>query len=90
MTGPCAGGHLVILIDESVPPSTSVAPMCPFYKNSYEWDDFGEISNPENFTTIYLISMCFDPPIVLLFLENRTAALLSQYILNGLIIESIT
>ena len=35
----------------------------------------------------YLISMCFNPPRVLLFLENQTT-LLSQYILSGLIIES--
>ncbi|KAJ9679450.1 hypothetical protein PVL29_021397 [Vitis rotundifolia] len=46
---PHVGGHRDILIDGFVPPSTSVAPMFPFYENSSEWDDFGEVINPEDY-----------------------------------------
>lgn len=38
-----------ILIDGFVPPSTSVAPMFPFYENTSEWDDFGEVINPDDY-----------------------------------------
>jgi len=38
-----------ILIDGFVPPATSVAPMFPFYENSAEWDDYGEIINPDDY-----------------------------------------
>lgn len=46
---PHVGGHRDIFIDGFVPPSTSVAPMFPFYENSSEWDDFGEVINPEDY-----------------------------------------
>lgn len=38
-----------VLIDGFVPPASSVAPMFPFYENSSEWDDFGEIINPDDY-----------------------------------------
>ncbi|KAK3017614.1 hypothetical protein RJ639_004848 [Escallonia herrerae] len=38
-----------ILIDGFVPPSSSAAPMFPFYDKSSEWDDFGEIINPDDY-----------------------------------------
>lgn len=38
-----------ILIDGFVPPSSSVAPMFPYYDNTSEWDDFGEIINPDDY-----------------------------------------
>ncbi|KAL8125469.1 hypothetical protein AgCh_012960 [Apium graveolens] len=41
--------HYVLLIDGFVSPSTSVAPMFPFYENSSEWDDFGEVINPDDY-----------------------------------------
>nr|CAB3456570.1 unnamed protein product [Digitaria exilis] len=44
------GGNNDILIDGFVPPSTSVAPMFPFFENTAEWDDFGEIINPDDYT----------------------------------------
>lgn len=37
-----------VLIDGFVPPS-SVAPMFPFYDNTSEWDDFGEVINPDDY-----------------------------------------
>jgi len=37
------------LIDGFVPPSSSVAPMFPYYDNTSEWDDFGEIINPDDY-----------------------------------------
>ncbi|XP_073012488.1 cleavage and polyadenylation specificity factor subunit 2 isoform X1 [Typha latifolia] len=43
------GGHLDILIDGFVAPSTSVAPMFPFFENKAEWDDYGEVINPDNY-----------------------------------------
>ncbi|XP_037491492.1 cleavage and polyadenylation specificity factor subunit 2 isoform X2 [Jatropha curcas] len=42
-------GYRDILIDGFVPPSTSVAPMFPFYENTTEWDDFGEVINPDDY-----------------------------------------
>ncbi|XP_065876107.1 cleavage and polyadenylation specificity factor subunit 2 isoform X2 [Euphorbia lathyris] len=42
-------GYRDILIDGFVPPSTSVAPMFPFYDNTSEWDDFGEVINPDDY-----------------------------------------
>ncbi|CAN6171963.1 unnamed protein product [Urochloa humidicola] len=44
------GGNNDILIDGFVPPSTSVAPMFPFFENTAEWDDFGEVINPDDYT----------------------------------------
>lgn len=38
-----------ILIDGFIPPSTSVAPMFPFFENTAEWDDFGEVINPDDY-----------------------------------------
>ncbi|GFZ15350.1 cleavage and polyadenylation specificity factor 100 [Actinidia rufa] len=38
-----------IFIDGFVPPSSSFAPMFPFYENNPEWDDFGEIINPDDY-----------------------------------------
>lgn len=46
---PCGDVYRDILIDGFVPPSTSVAPMFPFYENSSEWDDFGEVINPDDY-----------------------------------------
>ncbi|KAM7251113.1 hypothetical protein ACFE04_022996 [Oxalis oulophora] len=43
------GGSKDVFIDGFVPPSTSVAPMFPFYENTSEWDDFGEVINPEDY-----------------------------------------
>lgn len=43
------GGNVDILIDGFVPPSSSVAPMFPFFENTSEWDDFGEVINPEDY-----------------------------------------
>lgn len=37
-----------VLIDGFVPPS-SVAPMFPFYDDTSEWDDFGEVINPDDY-----------------------------------------
>nr|XP_043631723.1 cleavage and polyadenylation specificity factor subunit 2 [Erigeron canadensis] len=37
-----------VLIDGFGPPS-SVAPMFPFYDHSSEWDDFGEVINPDDY-----------------------------------------
>ncbi|XP_077241875.1 cleavage and polyadenylation specificity factor 100 [Tasmannia lanceolata] len=49
VTSPRIGGHRDIVIDGFVPPSTSVAPMFPFFENSSEWDDFGEVINPDDY-----------------------------------------
>lgn len=43
------GAYRDILIDGFVPPSTSVAPMFPFYENTSAWDDFGEVINPDDY-----------------------------------------
>lgn len=43
------GGNTDILIDGFVPPPTSVAPMFPFFENTAEWDDFGEVINPDDY-----------------------------------------
>ncbi|OMO71745.1 Beta-lactamase-like protein [Corchorus olitorius] len=40
-----------IMIDGFVPPSTSVAPMFPFYDNTSDWDDFGEVINPDDYVS---------------------------------------
>ncbi|XP_021765106.1 cleavage and polyadenylation specificity factor subunit 2-like [Chenopodium quinoa] len=47
--GTSVGGHKDILIDGFVSPSTSVAPMFPFFENSAPWDDFGEVINPDDY-----------------------------------------
>lgn len=49
MVGPHGGKSHDIFIDGFVPPPTSVAPMFPFYDNSAEWDDFGEVINPDDY-----------------------------------------
>lgn len=49
VAGPLGVGYRDILIDGFVPPSTSVAPMFPFYENTFEWDDFGEVINPDDY-----------------------------------------
>ncbi|KAF2550987.1 hypothetical protein F2Q68_00036818 [Brassica cretica] len=38
-----------ILIDGFVPPSSSVAPMFPFYDNTADWDEYGEVINPDDY-----------------------------------------
>lgn len=43
------GGFRDIFIDGFVPPVASVAPMFPFYENSAEWDDYGEVINPDDY-----------------------------------------
>ncbi|THG15525.1 hypothetical protein TEA_012046 [Camellia sinensis var. sinensis] len=49
VAGQQSGTYRDILIDGFVPPSSSVAPMFPFYENSFEWDDFGEVINPDDY-----------------------------------------
>ncbi|KAK7315058.1 hypothetical protein VNO77_33590 [Canavalia gladiata] len=49
VAGPRGGGFRDIFIDGFVPPSTGVAPMFPFYENTSEWDDFGEVINPDDY-----------------------------------------
>lgn len=49
MAGPHTGGYRDVLIDGFVPPSTSVAPMFPFFESTSEWDDFGEVINPDDY-----------------------------------------
>ena len=49
MTGPRGGGYRDIFVDGFVPPSTSVAPIFPCYENTSEWDDFGEVINPDDY-----------------------------------------
>jgi cleavage and polyadenylation specificity factor subunit 2 len=39
-----------ILIDGFVPPASTVAHMFPFFKNTADWDDFGEVINPDDYT----------------------------------------
>ncbi|KAK3220697.1 hypothetical protein Dsin_014667 [Dipteronia sinensis] len=46
---PHGGGFRDIFIDGFVPPSISVAPMFPFYDTTSEWDDFGEVINPDDY-----------------------------------------
>ncbi|XP_028790004.1 cleavage and polyadenylation specificity factor subunit 2-like [Neltuma alba] len=43
------GGYRDVFIDGFVPPSTNVAPMFPCYENTTEWDDFGEVINPDDY-----------------------------------------
>ncbi|KAL2920699.1 Cleavage and polyadenylation specificity factor subunit 2 [Bienertia sinuspersici] len=47
--GTCVGGHKDIFIDGFISPSTSVAPMFPFFESSAAWDDFGEVINPDDY-----------------------------------------
>ncbi|KAM0888196.1 hypothetical protein ACQ4PT_028531 [Festuca glaucescens] len=47
--GSNVGGSVDILIDGFVPPVTSVAPMFPFFENNADWDDFGEVINPDDY-----------------------------------------
>nr|KYP65390.1 Cleavage and polyadenylation specificity factor subunit 2 [Cajanus cajan] len=49
VAGTRGGGYRDIFIDGFVPPSTSVAPMFPCYENTSEWDDFGEVINPDDY-----------------------------------------
>ncbi|KAK2653889.1 hypothetical protein Ddye_013745 [Dipteronia dyeriana] len=46
---PHGGGFRDIFIDGFVPPSISVAPMFPLYDTTSEWDDFGEVINPDDY-----------------------------------------
>nr|TKW00394.1 hypothetical protein SEVIR_8G106101v2 [Setaria viridis] len=43
------GDNMDIRIHGFIPPSTSVAPRFPFFENTAEWDDFGEIINPDDY-----------------------------------------
>jgi len=69
------GGNNDIFIDGFVPPSTSVAPMFPFFENTAEWDDFGEVINPDDYTmkqeemdsTLMLVSLFMHPLCLLSF-----------------------
>ncbi|XP_054818663.1 cleavage and polyadenylation specificity factor subunit 2 isoform X2 [Prosopis cineraria] len=47
--GSRGGGFRDVFIDGFVPPSTSVAPMFPCFENTIEWDDFGEVINPDDY-----------------------------------------
>ncbi|CAI0552561.1 unnamed protein product [Linum tenue] len=49
VAGSHRSGYRDMLFDGFVPPSTSVAPMFPFYENNTEWDDFGEVVNPDDY-----------------------------------------
>ncbi|KAH0688208.1 hypothetical protein KY284_018761 [Solanum tuberosum] len=44
-----SGAFKDVLIDGFVTTSSSVAPMFPFYDNTSEWDDFGEVINPDDY-----------------------------------------
>lgn len=44
-----SGGFRDIFIDGFVPPATSIAPMFPFFGGSAEWDDYGEVINPDDY-----------------------------------------
>jgi cleavage and polyadenylation specificity factor subunit 2 len=46
---PKNGGYRDVFIDGFVPPSSSVSPMFPCYENITEWDDFGEVINPDDY-----------------------------------------
>lgn len=47
--GSHVGGNVDILIDGFVSPVTSIAPMFPFFENTADWDDFGEVINPDDY-----------------------------------------
>ncbi|KAK9143745.1 hypothetical protein Syun_013145 [Stephania yunnanensis] len=49
VTGPSVGIHRDIFIDGFVPSSSSIHPMFPFFENSVEWDEFGEVINPDDY-----------------------------------------
>ncbi|KAG0454158.1 hypothetical protein HPP92_025462 [Vanilla planifolia] len=42
-------GYGDIFIDGFVPPETSVAPMFPCFENLADWDDYGEVINPDDY-----------------------------------------
>ncbi|KAG0453066.1 hypothetical protein HPP92_025730 [Vanilla planifolia] len=44
-------GYGDIFIDGFVPPETSVAPMFPCFENLADWDDYGEVINPDDYIT---------------------------------------
>ncbi|CAL9072389.1 unnamed protein product [Musa textilis] len=48
-SGSRSSGHLDIFIDGFIPPATSVAPMFPFFETKAEWDDYGEVINPDDY-----------------------------------------
>lgn len=41
--------HRDVFCDGFTPSPTTVAPMFPFYENTNEWDEFGEVINPEDY-----------------------------------------
>ncbi|KAL6503876.1 hypothetical protein OROGR_025799 [Orobanche gracilis] len=43
------GAFRDVLIDGFVPSSSTAGPMFPFYDNTSEWDDFGEVINPDDY-----------------------------------------
>ncbi|XP_057774360.1 cleavage and polyadenylation specificity factor subunit 2 isoform X2 [Salvia miltiorrhiza] len=44
------GAFKDVFIDGFVSPPSSAGPMFPFYDNTFEWDDFGEVINPDDYT----------------------------------------
>ncbi|XP_042062796.1 cleavage and polyadenylation specificity factor subunit 2-like [Salvia splendens] len=44
------GAFKDVFIDGFVSPPSSAGPMFPFYENTFEWDDFGEVINPDDYT----------------------------------------
>ncbi|KAH9316523.1 hypothetical protein KI387_025150, partial [Taxus chinensis] len=46
---PRLGGYRDVFCDGFTPSPTSVAPMFPFYENTNEWDEFGEVINPDDY-----------------------------------------
>ncbi|XP_051121439.1 cleavage and polyadenylation specificity factor subunit 2 isoform X2 [Andrographis paniculata] len=45
-----SGAFRDVLIDGFVPPPNCAGPMFPFYDKSSEWDDFGEVIDPDEYT----------------------------------------
>ncbi|CAH9121693.1 unnamed protein product [Cuscuta epithymum] len=45
------GAFKDVFIDGFAPPSSSVAPIFPCYDNSADWDDFGEVINPDDYVS---------------------------------------
>ncbi|XP_047974460.1 cleavage and polyadenylation specificity factor subunit 2 [Salvia hispanica] len=43
------GAFKDVFIDGFVSPPSSAGPMFPFYENTFEWDDFGEVINPDDY-----------------------------------------
>ena len=49
VTQTCSSIKREIFIDGFVPSSTSVVPMFPCFDSSSEWDEYGEVINPDDY-----------------------------------------